>query len=67
MEKYCSVDGGINQGKLHTNGYRYFPRGFCSTHYKKFAKENRDIIAENKKPVDSCRVNNCDVPPPYKK
>ena len=63
----CQVEGCKNQGKLHRNGSRFFPRGFCSTHYKNFAKENRDIIEANKIKPDCCSVDGCDKPKPYKK
>ncbi len=63
----CSIENCNNQGKLHRNGYRYFPRGFCSTHYKKWVIENRDIVDEEKIKCTCCSVANCDAPPPYKK
>lgn len=63
----CSVEGCENQGRLHRKGYRYFPRGFCSTHYKNFAKNNRDVIEKNKEKVKCCSVEGCLKPPPYKK
>lgn len=63
----CIVEGCCNQGKLHRNGYRYFPRGFCSTHYKKWVKENRDIVDDEKIRCSSCCIDGCDAPPPYKK
>jgi len=63
----CQVEGCKNQGKLHRNGSRFFPRGFCSTHYKKFARENRDIIEADKIKPNCCSVDGCDKPKPYKK
>lgn len=66
MDK-CKVEGCNNKGKLGKKGKRYFPRGFCNSHYKKWNKYNRDIVEENKKPVLSCCVEDCDNPPPYKK
>ena len=63
----CKIDGCTNQGKLHRNGSRFYPRGFCSTHYKKFVKENRDIIDNDKVRCQSCSVDGCNAPPPYKK
>lgn len=63
----CQVEGCNNQGKLHKKGYRYFPRGFCSTHYKKFVKENRDVVDNDKIRCQNCSVNGCDSTPPYRK
>lgn len=63
----CKIEGCKNQGKLHRNGNRFYPRGFCNTHYKKFAKENRDIIEANKIKPSCCSVVGCDKPKPYKK
>jgi len=63
----CKIDGCANQGKLHRNGNRFYPRGFCNTHYKKFVKENRDIVEKGKIRCQSCSVHGCDAPPPYKK
>lgn len=63
----CQVEGCNNQGKLHKNNYRYFPRGFCNTHYKKFVKNNRDIIEKDKERCQECSVEGCEAPPPYKK
>lgn len=65
--KCCQVDGCKNQGKLHRNGSRFFPRGFCSTHYKKWVKENRDIVEADKIKPNCCSVEGCDKPKPYKK
>lgn len=65
--KCCQVEGCKNQGKLHRNGSRFFPRGFCSTHYKKFVKNNRDIIEANKIKPSCCSVDGCDKLKPYKK
>lgn len=66
--KCCQIEGCKNQGKLHhSKKFRYFPRGFCSTHYKKFVKNNRDIIDNDKIRCQKCSVENCDAPPPYKK
>ena len=65
--KCCSIEGCNNQGKLHRNGGRYFPRGFCSTHYKKFVKENREIVEKDKIKPTCCSVEGCDKPKPYKK
>lgn len=63
----CQVEGCKNQGKLHRNGSRFFPRGFCSTHYKKWVKENRDIVEADKIKPNCCSVEGCDKPKPYKK
>jgi hypothetical protein len=63
----CQVEDCKNQGKLHRKGYRYFPRGFCSTHYKIFVKENRDVIDNDKIRCQKCSVEGCGAPPPYKK
>lgn len=63
----CKVDGCNNQGKLHRNGNRFYPRGFCNTHYRKFAKENRGIIDADKIKPNCCSVDGCDRPKPYKK
>lgn len=63
----CKIEGCKNQGKLNRNGSRFYPRGFCNTHYKKFAKENRDIIEANKIKPSCCSVVGCDKPKPYKK
>ena len=65
--KHCIIEDCNNQGKPHRNGYRYFPRGYCSSHYKKFAKENRDIIEASKIKPNCCSVEGCDALPPYKK
>jgi hypothetical protein len=65
--KHCIIEGCNNQGKPHRNGYRYFSRGYCSSHYKKFAKENRDIIELDKIRPNCCSVDGCDKPKPYKK
>ena len=63
----CKVEGCNNKGKLNRHGNRYFPRGFCSPHYKKWAKENKDIIERDNKTITSCSVKNCKGEPPYKK
>lgn len=63
----CKIEGCKNQGKLNRNGSRFYPRGFCNTHYKKFAKENRNIIEANKIKPSCCSVVGCDKPKPYKK
>jgi len=64
----CKIDGCKNIGKLHRNGYRYFPRGFCNSHYKKWVKENRSIIEKEKLNICvSCSVVGCESPSPYKK
>lgn len=63
----CSVEGCNNQGKLHRSGKRFYPRGFCNTHYKQFVKENRDIIEANKIKPDCCSVSGCCRPKPYKR
>ena len=63
----CKVEGCKNQGKLHRNGSRFYPRGFCNTHYKKFVKENRDIINNDKIRCQKCSVDGCDRPKPYKR
>lgn len=65
--EFCQVEGCNNQGKPHRNGYRYFPRGFCSSHYKKWSKENREIVEQDKIGCQKCSVAGCDAPPPYKK
>ena len=66
--KCCQIEGCNNQGKLHhSKKFRYFPRGFCNAHYKKFAKENRSIIEANKIKPNCCSVDNCDRPKPYKR
>jgi hypothetical protein len=61
----CKVEGCKNQGKLHRNGKRFYPRGFCNTHYKKFVKENRDIVEADKIRPQCCSVENCERPKPY--
>jgi hypothetical protein len=63
----CKVEGCKNQGKLHRNGKRFYPRGFCNTHYKKFVKENRDIIEAEKIKPECCSVENCERPKPYRR
>lgn len=63
----CSIKGCNNQGKLKNNGNRFFPRGFCNSHYKKWVKENRDIVDNDKIRPQSCSVQGCDSPKPYKK
>lgn len=65
----CSVEGCTNQGKKHRSGHRYFPRGFCSHHYKKWAEENRDQIERDKKDriVSKCCIKGCENKGPYKK
>ena len=63
----CQVEGCKNQGKLHRNGSRFFPRGFCNTHYKKWVKENRDIVEADKIKPNCCSVEGCNKPKPYKK
>lgn len=63
----CSVEGCDNQGKLHRSGKRFYPRGFCNMHYKKFVIENRDIIDNDKIRCKKCSVIDCNLPPPYKK
>lgn len=67
MSECCRIEGCTNQGKLHRKGYRFYPRGFCNTHYKKWCKENRDIIEEDNKPVQNCSVDGCKNTSPYKK
>lgn len=62
--KRCKIEGCKNQGKLNKKGIRFFPRGFCNTHYKKFSLDNRDIIENT---ITSCSVNLCDRPKPFKK
>ena len=67
-EKSCKVEGCQKQGKLNKKGHRYFPRGFCIHHYEKWAKENRDIIEQDKQNVPkSCSIEGCDNPGPYKR
>lgn len=67
-EDRCKVDGCKNQGKLHRSGHRYFPRGFCNSHYKKWVRHNRDTVEEDKlKKPTCCSVENCSNPPPYKR
>lgn len=63
----CKIEGCENQGKLHRMGHRYFPRGYCSTHYKKWVKENREIIENDSKPVERCSVENCENEAPFKR
>lgn len=63
----CKVEGCKNQGKLHRNGNRFYPRGFCNVHYKKFVKENRDIVDNNKIRCEQCSVDGCNRPKPYKR
>lgn len=63
----CSVKGCNNSGKLHRNGHRYFPRGFCSTHYKIWVKSNRDIVDQDKIKPSECSVDGCNRPKPYKR
>lgn len=65
--KCCKIGDCKNQGKLNKNGNRFYPRGFCNIHYKKFAKENRDIIEANKIKPNCCSVDGCNKPKPYKK
>jgi len=62
----CKIEGCKNEGKLHRSGKKYYPRGFCNTHYKKWAKENRDIIEQDKIRVTCCSVEGCESPEPYK-
>ena len=30
----CSIEGCAGVGKLHANGRRYFPKGYCARHYQ---------------------------------
>lgn len=61
MELRCSVEGCTNQGKLNKRGVRFYPRGFCNTHYENFCKNNRELL--DKKREDSknrvCIVEGC--------
>lgn len=63
----CSVENCLNQGKLHRNGHKYYPRGFCSTHYKKWVVENRETVEKDKIKPTECSVEGCDRPKPYKR
>ena len=63
----CKIEGCKNQGKLTKSGKRFYPRGLCNTHYKKFVIENRDIVDQDKIKPDCCSVENCDRPKPYKR
>lgn len=66
-QEKCSIDGCNNKGKLHRNGHRFFPRGFCSTHYKKWVKDNREIVEQGKIKPSFCSVDGCERPKPYKR
>jgi len=63
----CSIDGCTNEGKSHRNGYKYYPRGFCNSHYKKWNKANREVVEQDKIRCQKCSIEECDNPPPYKK
>lgn len=63
----CKVEECNNIGKLNRKGNRYFPRGFCNSHYKKWSRNNRGTIKKDKKAVECCSVEGCNNPPPYKR
>lgn len=69
MMKYdkCKIKGCTNKGKLNRQGNRYFPRGFCNYHYKKWAKDNKETIEKEKVPIKNCSIDNCKNPPPYRR
>lgn len=63
LKNRCSIDDCNNQGKLNKYGNRFYPRGFCNTHYKLFCKNNRDLIDKKKEYLSNlvCKVENCGI------